>query len=305
MSQLNERQIALRSRTSSQTTLADYLDTVDVGYTAFSAAKTVTVAAAAQFALISSTQQSGNIALGTSSGFSGSSYFAVALSTAVGTAATTNAVDSNGNYLNRVAIRDSTTHDQIVVSGYEVFGLIQAASTATDGQAIAASGSENLQISFAYIDNAGTLTLATLNASATTGVNFGMRIATRLRNRLNVQSVGDPSSRPEVAQASSATRNRRRLTVTAAFVANEVITLSTGSGASAGTSTPAGSGDGADTISTLGASAATFNTNDNLSLYLNGVLQVKGIDIVYDSTGTLHFTAALYVNDVVYIDELL
>lgn len=79
--------------------------------------------------------------------------------------------------------------------------------------------------------------------------------------------------------------------ITAAFAANEVITLNDGSGASSGTSTKTG-----DTVN-LGASAGAFNVNNLLQININGIEQKKGTDIIWNSSETMHFTDVLLIGD--------
>jgi len=78
--------------------------------------------------------------------------------------------------------------------------------------------------------------------------------------------------------------------VTAEFPANQVIILTTGNGSS-GTSTKSGSNP------LLPALSANFVGNGSVDVLRNGVSAVKGINCIWDSTTSLHFTHILQVGD--------
>lgn len=291
---INERQIALR-KGGNFTNLDDFLDRRIIKSIPFVVTQELTISSA-QFGLIPSTKLSGTIAVGTSS-VSNGSYIAAALAGAVGTAATTAISDSLGNVLNMVSIRD-TNGDPIKEGSGEnaktVYGLIQCSSGTSDGASIGGVGSENLQISFVY-DNAGTLTLAT---ALSQDIQFQ---ANKLFTQRNVPTIEKEAGGvlPDVLDTVVAI-SCRKFIVTTAFVANEVITFSTGAGASSGASTASG-----DTL-TLPASDAAMVADNTCRIRLNGVQQRKGSgnDFVWDSTTTGHFTTPLDIGDYFEIERV-
>jgi len=289
---INERQIALR-KGGNYTNLDNYFDRNRVIPLPFNETAVVTVSAA-NFALLDSSMTAASnlsIGLGTTTQ---NGLFAALLAGAVGTGSTNTISDTVGNVLNLVKIRDASTHDAITeASGREVYGLIQSVSTATDGDAIGAAASENVQISFVYIAANGTLTLTNVTAT----VEFGQNNNYLERNQPTTMMLnGNPSADALQPDPTSATQGE--YTVTTAFVADEVITLSTGAGATAGVTTKTG-----DTIA-LGASASAMFDNHLLTIMLNGVEQEKGVDVVWDTSGTMHFSNALDIGDVFYIKLL-
>jgi hypothetical protein len=291
---INERSIALR-KGGSFTNLDDFLDRRIVKSIPFVITQELAISSA-QFGLIPSTILTGTIGVGTAALTNGS-YIAAALAGAVGTAATTSISDSHGNILNLVQIRDTNGDPLFVGSGASaktIYGLIQCSSGVADGAAIGGVGSENLQISFVYY-NAGTITLTTLNQT----IQFQ---ANKLYKQRNVPTIEmDTGSVVPDIMAKDTTPITRKFIVTTAFVANEVITLSTGAGASSGASTPSG-----DTI-TLPASDVAMVADNTCRIRYNGVQERKGSgnDFVWDSTTTGHFTHILDVNDYFEIEKIV
>ena len=234
----------------------------------------------------------GNISLGVATTYSGG-VVAAALAGAVDTAATTSIADSNGNIANIVPIRDALTHDSVTSSGFEVFGLIQAASTVTDGDAIGAAASENIQISFVYLNASSVVTLAAITGD----IEFGLKKAITTEN-LPAYEVICGNTQPDiVVPAAAATQKVATYIVTTAFVADEIIDLSDGTGATAGITTAGGD----YATATLGASGAAFLADNTVEVLENGVEQVKETDAVWDSATTLHFALALDIGDVFYV----
>lgn len=285
---LNERNIDLKSG-GSFATLKDFLDRRIVKRLPFVDTQELVVANA-QFKLIDSSVLSGSMAVGVSSVTSGGVMVA-ALAGAVGTAATTKIVDSFGNILNKVDIRNTTTHDAITYDDggnlRVVFGLLQCSSGVADGSAIGAAASENLQISFVYATATGVLTLCNVNETIEFQVNKML-----IQRSVPTIEMEAGSALPDVLDKNSEP-TIRHFVVTTAFAANEVITLSSGNGASAGRSTPT-----LDSI-TLANSDALFTNTRSTQIWRNGVRQNKGSgkEVVWDSTTTLHFTGILDVGD--------
>ena len=170
--------------------------------------------------------------------------------------------------------------------------MIQAASSVVDGDAIGAAASENIQISFVYVAANGTLTLTLVTAT----VEFQQNNNYLERNLPTI--LKQDANEADALAPSPVQVDQGEYTVTTAFVADEVITLSTGAGAASGVATKAG-----ETIA-LGASAAAFNGDNLTQVLLNGVQQIKGSEVVWDSSGTMHFANALDVDDYFEVKQL-
>jgi len=286
---ISDDQVTLRSRTSGNTQLSDFMDKRVIEPGAWSESQVVTVGAA-QYALVDSSELSGNISIGTGTATDG--YICAQLGGAVGTAATTQ-VTNNGDILNLCPIRDASTHEEVKSSnGFTVYGLFQCASTATDGDAIAADASENVQLSFVDINASGTVALVTMTAG---DYEFVVPSCMRMRNMTDFRTFGNPLPRQVLG---TSTITARTMTVTTAFVSDEVMTISTGAGATAGVSSI--DTNEASTI-TIGASAAAFRADDGLQVYLNGVRLLKAVDIIWDSSDSFHTGKALHVGDMLSI----
>ena len=291
---VNERLVALR-KGGLYTNLDDFLDRRIVKSIPFVSAQAIAISAA-QFGLVPSTKLSGTIAVGTSSVSSGS-YVAAALAGAVGTAATTAISDTLGNVLNLVQIRDSNGDPieyGVGVNAKSVYGLIQCSSGTADGASIGGVGAENLQISFVYYSG-DTLTLVEMNET----IQFQGNKLLLQRNVPTIEKEGG-SVIPDIL-ATSANPTTRKFTVTTAYVANEVITLSSGNGASSGRSTPTG-----DTL-TLPASDNAMIADNTCRIFLDGLHVKKGSGnhFVWDSATTGHFTMALDIGDFFSIERIV
>ena len=283
MAKINKRQVGFGGNFTS---LYDLAKKSWVKSLPFVVTQTLTLTAD-EFSLVSATELPGNISLGISSTYSGG-IVAAELVGAVGTAATTRFSDTLGNIANIVPIRDATTHDPIQYLGFEVFGLIQAANGTSDGAAIGAAASENLQISFVYIAAGGTVTLAPVTAT----IEFAVRVMLTEEN-LPTYEVATNVTIPDIVEPSGTTQKVAKYVVTTAFAANEVVTFTTGAGGVSGVSTPSGEYSGV----VLGASANAFRDNNKIEILENGVEQVKSSDFIWDSNTTGHFIIALDVTD--------
>jgi len=296
MSRINERQIGLKVG-GNFTTLKDFMDRRIIKCLPYVDSQDI-AAPSAQYSLIASSVLSGTISVGTSTTNSGG-YIAAELAGAVGSAATTTITDSHGNILNMVRIRNATTHDDVQVgvgdNARTVYGLIQCSNGVSDGTSIGGGGSENLQISFVYYASDGTLTLTDVSED----IEFQANKVYTQRNVPTIELEGGKEIPDILEQDIEPTV--RGFTVTTAFTANEVITLSTGAGAGSGASTTAG-----DSI-TLQDAEATFNNDNTTRIRLNGVQQQKGSgkDVVYDSSTTFHFTVALDVGDYFEVERVV
>lgn len=248
------------------------------------------ISANGQFNLLDSTGFPGTIALGTTSTENNGGYVAAALPGAVGTASTNSLSDSRG-IVARAYVRDATTHDPILdANGRTVYALLQAASTVTDGDAIGAAASENIQVSYVVYDDTDTAVLTSV--TGTIELSLRRLYAKRHGHSFEVESGSAPAD-----VIAAAAISLREYTVTAAFAANEVITVSTGTGAGSGTSTPTG-----DTISSIGVDAATFNTTNTTKGFINGTRMKKGVQIIWDSSTTFHFSEPMSIDDLFCIE---
>ena len=285
---INERNVALRSGSTNFSTLKDYMDSSVVRRIPFNETAKVTVSGVNLLVIDATKVVASTLAIGTSS-TENTGLFATLLPGAVGTHSISKTDDALGRTLNMVAIRDATTHENIEASGFEVFALVQAVSTATDGDTIGASGSETVQLSFCYKAADGTITPATITAT----VEFMQNNLYLERLRPTIMMESGAASIELAAGGGSVSATSGKYITTTAFVADEVITLSTGAGASSGVSTKSG-----DTLD-LGASSAAFNTNNLLTVLKNGAEQEKGTDVIYDASGTFHFAVALDIGDTI------
>lgn len=285
MSDINKRQVRFGGNFD---TLYEFSKKRWVKALPFVETQTLTCAAE-EFKLIDSGILAGNISVGTTSLFSGG-VVAAALVGAVGTSANTNIADALGNMANIVSIRDASTNDSILVSDREVFGLIQCASDAVDGDAIGAESSENLQISFVYIDASNALVVTPITGTIEFSVN---KMITE--ENLPTYEVSNSNVRPDIIGNPVATLQKvAKYIVTTAFEVNEVIDFSDGTGAVAGITTV--NGDYAATD--LDESANAFRDNNQIEVLLNGVEQFKSVDIVWDSATTGHFAIPLDITDI-------
>lgn len=275
-------------------TLKDYLDRKAIRQAPFSETD---LAVNAQFTLIDATGFAGTIALGTGSTETNGGYSAAALAGAVGTAATTSIQDSEGNTSNLVQVREASTNDDILdANGRKVYGLLQAASTVTDGDAVGATASENLQVSFVIIGTDSTFTLTAVNAT----VEIALLKLYAERHLSSYRVEGGATSRDVVnAPPVAGETVVRGYTITANFAADEVLTITTGSGGVSGTSTPSG-----DTINSIGATAPDFDDDNRARYRVDGVQYQKGTgkDVIWDSATTLHFAYPLYIGQYVEIE---
>ncbi len=89
-------------------------------------------------------------------------------------------------------------------------------------------------------------------------------------------------------------------TVTTAFLAGEVLNITTGNGGVSGiTNREILSNDGA--VSSLGATSGDFKSSGEIVVTLNGVTQKKVDNVVWDSTTSFHFIDPLAVGEYIEI----
>ena len=289
--QINERQIALRSKEGNFASLNDYFDKRTVKVMPFIAIGVVV--AGARFAKIPSSLVTGNLAIGATTAQSSGQIMAGLGAWTIGTGAAdlTTVVDSSGNILNLVEIRTAGTDDQIYSGGNRVYGLLTAGATTTDGAAITANPSENLEITFVTISD-GVLTDVALTATVEFELNkiYSLRQSATLemeRGVRDVSIVGSTVPTPYFAQ----------YIITTAGATGETLTIA--SGAFSGSAVATKSGDYVAIGGNITGSTP-FNQNDFI-VCLNGVEQEKGTDVAYSASGVITLNVALDIADVITI----
>lgn len=269
-------------------TLYDFLNGSEVMPLPFS--EVDLTASSAQYVLIDDSVNAGNLAIGLGTAELDGGIMAVALAGGVGTASTANVTDDNGHVLNLVQLRDAGTNDPIIeATGHVVYGLMQCPSTATDGDAIGASGSENCQVSFIYIADDGTITLVALDQA----VEVALNVVYSQRFLPTIRKAGAVPAREVIAASAVPSEPKcRKFNVTSAFAAAEVITVATGAGALSGAATPSG-----DTITSIGATSSVFEDDNRIRARVNGAQCTKAVEAIWDSATTFHFSVALDPGD--------
>ncbi|BBI90641.1 hypothetical protein HYO65_gp249 [Tenacibaculum phage PTm1] len=233
------------------------------------------------------------------------------LAGAVGTGATTIVTDNFGNILNLVPITDATTNDDIIVpSNYattalrerKVYGLLQTASTVTDGTAVHATVA-NCQISFVVFDATNTLQLVTLNQA----IEFG---TTQFRDGLHVPAIVRHGSDQldDALSGGNIEYIERTFTVTAQVAVGEQLNVNTGATNGNGTVTTNTVVDGGVTVTNVNiqTSSANFISSPSLEIWDNGVPMVKGAsplssptEVAWVSATDISFYRVLDVGDII------
>lgn len=295
MSKINERQVALKTG-GNFTLLKDYLDKRIVKSMPFQEI-TLTLAGVS-FQVLPSGTFPGFIAKDATTAEVDGSIMAATGAWAIGTPAFDNtfatAQDPYGNILNLVDVRDATSHDPVYdTDGRKVYGLITCGAATTDGMAVGTGGTANLEVSFVKNDGSGAFVAVTLTGTYEIYLNK----VNQARYDEVIELEGGAREFDVVADVT--TQYLAQYTVTTAFVATELFTISTGAGSVAGVSTPAGDN------AAIGAwldGAGKFNGNKFIVL-LNGVEQVKGtgLDVEYSAADTLVLGFDADVSDVITI----
>ena len=250
----------------------------------------------AEFVLINNTVLPGKISLGTSTEQVDGGISVSALPGVVGTAHVGATVDSSGNIWNLVDLRIAATHDLVKSGEQQVYGLLHCSNTATDGDAITPTPSENVQMDFVVRDGDDTLSSVIMTGTYEFTVN---KVYVPLTEPTEVFFGSNGVPRGVDLAAPSKSVVERVLTVTTGFALNEVITISTGSGATSGASTPEG-----NTVS-LPASSSAFIADHSIEIKLNNItFRRTGAtpDVIWDSTNSFHFNnLQLDPNDVMIV----
>jgi hypothetical protein len=117
-------------------------------------------------------------------------------------------------------------------------------------------------------------------------------------NRLTLDGVTiEPQDVVDLEENKADKPNVRNFVVTVRFEANEVITFSTGDGASLGRSTPSG-----DTV-LLPTSSALMISDNSCRILLDGMELLKGQEFIWDSQTTGHFPFILDAGDTFKIES--
>lgn len=169
--------------------LSSYLDRRSVKQLSFSSPPLVV--SSAPYVKLSTAVLTGRIAKGTSTK-THEGVVVAELITPVGTPSLRLIKDSYGNILNKIAIRDYNTREAILAGGKSVFGLVQCSKDIADGTPIGATGSENLQITFAYTADNNAVTAVVIDATIEFQVNI--LIVERFRSIIEMEVSGNASN---------------------------------------------------------------------------------------------------------------
>lgn len=238
---------------------------------------------------ISSSDIVGNIALGATSNIKNGGISAASLAGAIGTGDETGVVtDATGNIWNLSRVLDASALTPIFnISNKQVWALTQAKSDAVDGDAIAASGSENLQVTFVVRSGTGFVTqvitdtvkiqfaeLHCWNSLPATGIV------------LQTQSQGDMRFDPPAVGGADIPTFQTTVSLTATQTNNIYSVAASDTGYVT-------SGDVGD----LGVDATDFNTRESKRIELNGVNQLKGTDVIWQTSTTFQFIGTVDSTD--------
>lgn len=210
--------------------------------------------------------------------------------------------DPNGAILNSVDIIDAATNAAPkTVNDEVIFGLLQVVTGTADGAAIGGAGSENVQISFVYIDKAtDAITATTLPAGTYHYAPARLHTFYSLARGVMLTPGG------AVADAGATVPKLPFVEIEITGTkpnADDPFTITTGTFVTAGAQTVVSS----DGTVALPASGAAFRDDSRVEIYRNGVLQSKGAnaaanrDIYWVSSTQLAFETKLKTGDVIYI----
>lgn len=276
-------------------TLQQYLDRKIVRAITFNSARAVTFSGT-NFVKIDSTIVSGDLAVGSSSTCVSGGIVVASVAGSFATGSLEIVTNADGTIMNKVAIRDSVTNQEIRdTDNRTIWGLLQSANGVADGTAISGSGSENLRLVLFKYNATDTLALVTYTGT----VEFEINKLYSLLSMPNYTFEGKSVDTDIVAQATPKTR---KYIVTTAYQANEIINTTTGAGSIAGASTVSG-----DTI-TLPSSANAFNTNSAYRVFISQGYQSKGSaiqdDVTWQSATSFSANRAIDINEVIVIETI-
>lgn len=274
-------------------TLQAYLDKKTVKTSPMIASRVITFAGAS-FVKIPSTVVAGDLAVGSSSTKVTGGVVVASVAGSFATGSLEIITNSDGEIMNMVAVRNADTNEPIFdgTSQDQVFGLLQSSSGTADGTAIGGIGVENMRLQLAKYDNTDTLTAVSYTGDVEFEVN-------KLYSELTMPSYVKEGRSVSPDIVATTIKKQRKFIVTNPFVANEVITISTGAGATAGACTVTG-----DTI-LLPSSAGAFNINGDIAIFISQGYQSKGStaqdDVTWVSTNSFSVNRALDIDEVINI----
>lgn len=215
------------------------------------------------------------------------------------------ALDANGVLLNQVDIVSSATNEAPKTINDEViFGLLQTITGTADGAAIAAASSENLQISFVYLDKTTDLLTATTLPAGT--YHFAPRRQATFYSLSRGAFLGSPPPFVDSSGASAAQPFREIQITGTKPNADDSFDINSGTFTTAGAQTVVSSNG----TCALPATGAAFRDDPRIKVFRNGVLQSKGAsgaanrDVYWVSTTQLAFETKLKKDEVIYIETL-
>lgn len=211
--------------------------------------------------------------------------------------------DPDGTILNSVDIIDAATNEPPKTANDEtIFGLLQVVTGTGDGAAIAGAGSENVQISFVYVDKATDAITATTLPAATYHYAparfytfYGLPRGALLSPGGSVADSGEQAPKLPFIEFDISSTPRP--------LANDPFTITTGVFTTAGAQTVVSS----DGTVALPSSGADFRDDSRIKVYRNGVLQSKGQnaaanrDVYWVSSTQLAFERRLWLIDTIKI----
>jgi len=273
----------------------------------FVAANAFTLGGAAGVRAVSAAMLAGGagiIAVGASSA-QNNAYIAAleAAFTVAGTPAAglSSVLSATGRLLNAVDIFLDGTNDPPLDGGTRVFGLLQALAGTTDGTAVAAAASENLQMSFVKVDP-GTDTITAVSLPAAT-YQFQLPYQQSFYN-LDRGALLGGGQLPDIIDPSAVVARLpyRVFVVTADAAAAETFNVQTGVFSGTGTTT---------TFATFGtpvmqSTAALFRDDNRNKIWRNGVLQSRGAaeDVTWVSATQVSFTKKVKAGDRIAVESL-
>lgn len=301
---IHSNQVKLNFEGGNFTTLEDFAKSREV-YTAPLSTSQVLSVTSQNYALLDSTKlPAATIAKDTTTTQSNGAIFAASLVGAIGAGAITSA-NIEGAIANLVEIRDSVSNDPVSdVNGRKVYGLVQCDNGVTDGASVAASGSENLQLSFVIIDDTGTLNLTVVDGT----FKFYVNKIRSLRNRPALGMAGG-SALSDIPDTKNLQRKWKAYTVSAAVAPTGMqINLSTDAVTGNGSAVITPDADSNDLGGTpLPNTGTLFKTNASVKFFRNGLQQDKGKtnsagDVGYVSSTTIQLNTALAIGETIYVE---
>lgn len=216
------------------------------------------------------------------------------------------ALDGDGQLLNEVSIIDADTNEPPQTGDNEkIFGLLQVVTGTSDGAAIAGGGSENLQISFVYRDDAtDTITATTLPAGDYHFSPVRQRYFYDLQRGFALGAGGLPGL---IDPSTGAGRLPIRVIdiTSGPASADDPLNIQTGAFTTAGAQTLYASFG----TPALPAAGADFRDDSRIKIWRNGQLQNKGAasgdnrDLYWVSTTQIAFESTIRPNEVIIVES--